>query len=48
MSNQSAGAFNVSFLGSAGGAVKGNGVIPQNKTGWAWCDGTTWYGMTSA
>jgi hypothetical protein len=46
-SNQSTGAFSVTFLGSAGGAIKGNGVVPQNKTAVLWCDGTVWYGSVS-
>lgn len=46
--NNSAGAFSVTFLGSGGGSIKGNGVCPQNKTIQLWCDGTNWNGMVSA
>jgi hypothetical protein len=44
--NNSAGAFSVTFVGGA--AVKGNAVVPQNKTGHFWCDGTNWNGLVSA
>jgi hypothetical protein len=47
-SNESAGANAVTFLGSAGGAIKGNGVVPQSKTGIFWCDGSRWMGIVSA
>ena len=47
--NNSAGAFSVTFKASDGAtAIKGNGVVPQNKTGIFWCDGTNWNGMVSA
>lgn len=46
--NNSAGAFSVTFLGSAGGSIKGNGIVPQNKTCHLWSDGTNWNGLTSA
>ena len=46
--NLSGGAFSVTFLGSLGGSIKGNGVVPQNKTAYLWCDGTNWYGLVSA
>ena len=46
--NNSAGAFTVTFLASNAGAVKGNGACPQNKTALLWCDGTNWNGLISA
>lgn len=46
--NNAPAANSVTFLGSAGGAVKGNGVVPQNKTAVVWCDGTSWNGLVSA
>ncbi len=46
--NNSAGANSVTFLGSAGGSIKGNGVVPQNKTAIIWCDGLNWSGLVSA
>jgi len=46
--NLSAGANSVTFQGSAGGSINGNGVVPQNKSGIFWCDGTVWYGTVSA
>jgi hypothetical protein len=46
--NNSAGAFAVTFQSSAAGAIKGNGVVPQNKTAILWCDGTNWTGLVSA
>ncbi len=47
--NNSAGAFSVTFKASDGAtAIKGNGVVPQNKTGYFWCDGTNWNGLVSA
>lgn len=46
--NNSAGAFSVTFQSSAAGSIKGNGVVPQNKTGYFWCDGTNWNGLVSA
>jgi hypothetical protein len=46
--NNSGGANSVTFLGSASGSIKGNGVVPQNKTGLFWSDGTHWNGMVSA
>ena len=38
----------VTFLGSAGGSIKGNGVCPQNKSIIVWCDGVQWVGSVSA
>lgn len=46
--NNSAGANSVTFQSSAAGSIKGNGVVPQNKTGYFWCDGTNWNGLVSA
>jgi hypothetical protein len=46
--NNSAGANSVTFQSSAAGAIKGNGVVPQNKTAIFWCDGTNWTGLVSA
>lgn len=46
--NNSAGANTVTFRSSAAGAIKGNGAVPQNKTGIFWCDGTNWNGCVSA
>lgn len=48
--NNSAGAFSVTFQTSAGGAIKGNGVVPQNKTSIFWYDTntTSWCGLVSA
>jgi hypothetical protein len=46
--NNSAGANSVTFLASGGGSIKGNGVVPQNKTGFLWCDGTVWNCLVSA
>lgn len=46
--NNSAGAFSLTVLGSAGGNVKGNPTIAQNKVGLAFCDGTTWTQLVSA
>lgn len=42
------GGATATFLGSAGGAVRGNGVVPAGKTCWLWCDGTFWNGLVSA
>jgi hypothetical protein len=46
--NNAGGATSVTFLGSAGGAIKGNSVVPQNKTAILWSDGTSWNGLVSA
>jgi hypothetical protein len=46
--NNSGGANSVTFDGSAGSAIKGNSVCPQNKTAIVWCDGTNWNGCVSA
>jgi len=47
--NNSAGANTVTFKASDGTtAIKGNGAVPQNKTGYFWCDGTNWNGLVSA
>lgn len=46
--NSAAGAVSVTFLGSAGGAILGNGVVPQNKTAYLWSNGTAWSGLVSA
>lgn len=46
--NNSGGAFSVTFLASGGGSIKGNGVCPQNKTAILWSDGTNWNGLISA
>lgn len=46
--NNSAGAFSVTFLASGGGSIKGNGVVGQNKTAILWCDGTNWNGHVTA
>jgi hypothetical protein len=49
ITNSSGGAFNITCKASDGAtAIKGNGVIPQNKTGILWCDGTNWNGSVSA
>lgn len=46
--NNSAGPNSVTFQSSAAGAIKGNGVVPQNKTGIFWCDGSSWNGNVGA
>lgn len=46
--NNSGGANAVTFLASGGGSIKGNGVVPQNKSAILWCDGTNWNGLVSA
>ncbi len=44
--NNSAGAFSLTVQDPTGPTTVG--VIPQNKRGIFWNDGTTWYGMVSA
>jgi hypothetical protein len=46
--NNSAGANSVTFLGSAGGSIHGNGVTPQNKSITLWSDGQFWNGNVSS
>jgi hypothetical protein len=48
--NNSAGANSVTFQSSAGAGIKGNGVVPQNKTGIFFYDTNTssWCGLVSA
>lgn len=36
------------FKSSSGGAILSNGVVPAGKTGFAFCDGISWYGFISA
>lgn len=45
-SNQSAGSFSVTFLGSAN-SIQGNAVVPQNKVATLTCDGVNWYSSVS-
>lgn len=48
--NNSGGANTVTFQTSGGGAIKGNGAVPQNKTGLFFYDQNTssWCGLVSA